>query len=88
MRVIVLGAAGMLGHKLLQRLRSDYEVAGTIRDSVPYAGLLRVLSGIRIYPGMDAADLSALQRAIDDWEAQVVVNCIGIIKQTKAATTR
>ena len=32
MRVLVLGAAGMLGHKLLQRLRRDHEVAGTIRD--------------------------------------------------------
>jgi dTDP-4-dehydrorhamnose reductase len=85
MRVIVLGAAGMLGHKLLQRLRSDYKVAGTIRDCVPDSGLLQVLSGIKIYSGVDAVDLASVQRAIDDWEAQVVVNCIGIVKQTNAA---
>ena len=86
MRVIVLGAAGMLGHKLLQRLRKDYEVAGTTRDAAPHRLLARVLSGITLYPGVEAANLSSLERAIDDWRAQVVLNCIGIIKQTKAAT--
>ena len=38
MRVIVLGAAGMLGHKLLQRLRTDHEAAGTIREPPPTRG--------------------------------------------------
>ena len=85
MRVIVLGAAGMLGHKLLQRLRTDHEVAGTIRDAAPDPTLGRVLSGIRLYPRVEASDLSSLERAIDDWGAQVVLNCIGIIKQIKAA---
>jgi len=86
MRVIVLGAAGMLGHKLLQRLRTDHEIAGTIRETAPDAGLHRALSGIKLYPGVQANDLSAFERAIDDWGAQVVLNCIGIIKQTKAAS--
>jgi dTDP-4-dehydrorhamnose reductase len=86
MRVIVLGAAGMLGHKLLQRLRTDHEIAGTIRETAPDAGLRRALSGMKLYPGVQANDLSAFERAIDDWGAQVVLNCIGIIKQTKAAS--
>jgi dTDP-4-dehydrorhamnose reductase len=85
MRVIVLGAAGMLGHKLLQRLRSDYEIAGTIRAPAPDATLGRVLAGIKLYPSVQANDLFSIERAIDDWEAQVVLNCIGIIKQTRAA---
>lgn len=86
MRVLVLGAAGMLGHKILQRLRADYEVAGTIREPSPDAVLNRALSGIELYPGVQANDLPSLERAIDSWKAQVVVNCIGIIKQTKAAS--
>ena len=84
MRVLVLGAAGMLGHKLSQRLRADYEVAGTIRDPAPDAGLSRVLSGVQLYPGVQANDPSSLERAIEDWQAEVVLNCVGIIKQTKA----
>ena len=86
MRVIVLGAAGMLGHKLLQRLRTDYEAAGTIRDAAPDVGLPRALPGVKLYPGVDATDLASLERAVDDWNAQVLVNCIGIIKQSKAAS--
>jgi dTDP-4-dehydrorhamnose reductase len=86
MRAIVLGAAGMLGHKLLQRLRADHEIAGTIRESAPDTNLLRILPGIKLYPDVHADDLSSLERAIDDWGAQVVLNCIGVIKQTKAAS--
>jgi len=85
MRVLVLGAAGMLGHKLLQRLRSQFEIAGTVRDPAPDAGLCRMLPGVKLYSGVEAADLSTLERAIDNWQAQVVVNCIGVIKQSKAA---
>ena len=86
MRVIVLGAAGMLGHKLLQRLRTHFEVAGTIREPEPNAELRRVLSDVKLYPEVAANNLPSLERAIDDWEAQVVLNCIGIVKQRAAAT--
>ena len=85
MRVIVLGAAGMLGHKLLQRLRTEHEAAATIRDSALDAGLSRALAGVKLYTGVDATDLASLERAVDDWKAQVLINCIGIIKQSKTA---
>lgn len=86
MRVIVLGAAGMLGHKLLQRLRADYDVAGTVRDSAPNLELGRVLPGIKLYKGVDAVvDLSSLEAAIDNWKPQVIVNAIGIINKGIAA---
>src|SRR5262245_50284188 len=85
-RVIVLGAAGMLGHKLLRRLQADYEVAGTIRESEPDAILRRTLSDIDLYPSVQANDLPAIDRAIDSLKADVVVNCVVIIKQTKAAS--
>jgi dTDP-4-dehydrorhamnose reductase len=86
MRVIILGATGMLGHKLLQRLRADHDVAGTVRDSAPDVELRRLLPGIKLYSGSDAFDPSSLARAIDDWKPQVIVNSIGIIKQTKMAS--
>ena len=37
-------------------------------------------------PAWTPADLASLERALDDWQAQVVLNCIGIIKQSKAAS--
>jgi dTDP-4-dehydrorhamnose reductase len=86
MRAIVLGAAGMLGHKLLQRLRADHEIAGTLREPAADANLLRILSSTKLYREVHADDLSSIERAIDDWGAKVVLNCIGIIKQVKAAS--
>jgi len=86
MRVIVLGASGMFGHKLLQRLRASFEIAGTVRHPVADRRLCQVLSGVKLYGGVEAHDLSSLDRAINDWRAQVVVNCIGIVKQTEAAS--
>ena len=70
MRVLVLGAAGMLGHKILQRLQADYEVAGTIREPSPDAVLNRALSGIELYPGVQANDLPTLERAISSFDAR------------------
>lgn len=86
MRVIVLGGTGMFGHKLLQRLQTDFEIAGTVRDPVVDTRLCRILSGVKLYTGVQAHDLSSLDQAINDWRAQVVVNCIGIVKQPKVAS--
>jgi dTDP-4-dehydrorhamnose reductase len=85
-RILVLGASGMLGHKLASRLSAEFAVAGTIRDRQPTLVLRRVLPGIRIYPNVDAEDTETLRAAIADWAAAVVVNCIGIVKQAKAAS--
>jgi len=86
MRVIVLGASGMLGHKLLQRLRGTFDVAGTIRTNKPDATVSRALADVKLYPSVDAARLDSMAESIDDWRADVVLNCVGIVKQSKAAS--
>ena len=86
MRVIVLGAGGMLGHKLLQRLRCVCDVAGTIRSGAADAELEGVLRDVKLYPNVDVWRLQSIDEAIDDWRADVVVNCVGIIKQIKTAS--
>ncbi len=86
MRVIVLGASGMLGHKLLQCLRVSFDAAGTIRADGPDSILKNALSGTKLYCNVEAGRLQTIADAIDDWRARVVLNCIGVIKQTKAAT--
>ena len=85
MRVLVLGAGGMLGHKMVQRLGTDFEVAGTIRDPEPDSDLRRAITGVKLFPKVAVNNLDSIARAIRDWRAQVVLNCIGIVKQTTAA---
>lgn len=86
MRVLVLGASGMLGHKLVQRFRRDYETAGTIRDAAPDAALLGALgAGLPLYCGVSGEDLATIARAVGDFRPDVIVNAVGIIKQLKDA---
>jgi dTDP-4-dehydrorhamnose reductase len=47
-----------------------------VRDALP---------GIPLYPDVHAEDLAPLERAIDDWRPDAVVNCIGIVKQAPEA---
>jgi dTDP-4-dehydrorhamnose reductase len=82
---MVLGASGMLGHRLLQRLRSDFEVAGTIRSTEADAILKKVLPNIPLYCNVEAEHLQSIATTIEDWRADVVLNCIGVIKQTEAS---
>jgi dTDP-4-dehydrorhamnose reductase len=85
LRVIVLGAGGMLGHKLVQRLRRSHDVAGTIRAACPDTALEKAVGGTKIYTNVDALQLQSVISAIEDWRPSVVINCIGIIKQIEAA---
>lgn len=86
-RILVVGAAGMLGHVLLSDLsaRSGLEVRGTVRS---IEGLDRWfppdLLG-RIRDGVDAERFDTVLRALEAVRPDVVVNCIGVVKQRPAA---
>ncbi|HEX9190826.1 MAG TPA: SDR family oxidoreductase [Candidatus Deferrimicrobiaceae bacterium] len=86
-RVLVLGATGMLGHVLFSRLsgRAEFAVSATVRDA---AGLDRWfppdLLG-RIRGGVDAERFDTVARVLEETRPDVVVNCIGIIKQLPLA---
>ncbi len=80
-RVLVLGAGGMLGHKLVQRLGERFDVHGTLRaDGLP-AGYAHVLDPDRIRLGVRADRLETVQQAIEAVAPDVVINAIGIVKQ-------
>lgn len=81
-KVLVLGAAGMLGHTMLRYLAAAPEiaVAGTIRaDRLP-AGFPLALAD-RVETGVEARDDAALRRIIAAFRPDAIVNCIGLIKQ-------
>lgn len=86
MRILVLGASGMLGHKLLQRLSADFDAAGTIQSDEPETVLKKALAGRKLYHGVQADRLELIAAAVDDWRATVVLNCIGVVKQSQAAS--
>ena len=84
--VLVLGATGMLGHKLMQRWADRYECTGTVRVPEPAPALAELLGAERLRGGVDATEPRSVAAAIDAAGAEVVVNCIGVVKQAEAAT--
>lgn len=84
-RVLILGATGMLGHKLVQGLRTEFEVAGTVRAADDAATFRPLFGSAPLYADVRADEFSTIERAVDLWRADVVVNCIGLVKQKEAA---
>jgi dTDP-4-dehydrorhamnose reductase len=86
MRLLVLGGTGMLGHKLFQRAGEvGHEAWATIRGSQLSQPAAAVLDPDHVVSGVGADDLAAVARALDSVKPDVVVNCIGVIKQAEAA---
>ncbi|MEZ4704604.1 MAG: SDR family oxidoreductase [Bdellovibrionota bacterium] len=82
MRVLILGADGMLGHRLFLTFAKSYEVFGTLR-SRRFANLLGE-SG-KIIHQVDAMDRNRIRSVIKEYTPDYVINCIGIIKQKDLA---
>lgn len=85
-RVMVLGATGMLGsatYRLFAGSRG-FSVVGTMRGgSAP--GVLPKHDRARVIGGVDITDFDRLVRVLGDVRPDVVVNCIGVVKQLDAA---
>jgi dTDP-4-dehydrorhamnose reductase len=86
--ILVLGSAGMLGHKLVQRLSREFSVFGTLRSgSMPARPAAKAaLSDARILFGIDVERDADLDRAFKIAQPMVVINAVGIVKQLKQAS--
>ena len=75
----------MLGHKVIQRLASRFTVSGAARHRDAAMIELERLTSSTISGGLDAEDFSSVERLVEADRPDVVVNCVGIIKQRAAA---
>jgi dTDP-4-dehydrorhamnose reductase len=84
-KVLVLGAGGMLGHKLCQCLEG-HEIIGTVRkDADFYRRFPEVFDNVKLIGNLDALDFHRLDKTIQEVRPDFIVNCIGIVKQLGAA---
>lgn len=88
MTILVAGASGMLGHKLFQTLQCrNADPLGSIRGrrgDEPYRSI-PLLQSNSIIEGFDALDLGAVRDQLRSLRPQVVVNCVGVVKQRSTA---
>lgn len=85
MRVLILGGAGMLGHKLWQVYRQRFDTWVTVRGHPRDYAMYQLFDPERMIGGVDAFDFDAVVRALATVRPDAIVNCIGIIKQLPTA---
>jgi len=81
MRVLILGAGGMLGHKVWEVFRERFDCRAAMRTRLPLA----LFDDERVIDGFEATNFDAVRELIAKVEPDVVVNCIGVVKQLTAA---
>jgi dTDP-4-dehydrorhamnose reductase len=88
--IVVLGGEGMLGHKMFLALDDRFPgtkctVRGPYDES--FYGETRLAEPASVLEDVDAMDVDVLTRLLTDRRPDVVVNCIGIIKQRDEASS-
>lgn len=86
MNILIFGATGMLGHAVFRVLSNDKRltVFGTIRSESSKNLFSAELSG-NLIPNIDVESDECLKSAFEISQPDVVINCIGIIKQLSDA---
>jgi dTDP-4-dehydrorhamnose reductase len=82
MKVLILGGSGMLGHQLYQVMSPRFETFVTFRNSSIRPDLF---DRARVIAGVAAEDIDSVIQAVAKAQPDVVVNCIGVVKQQGAS---
>lgn len=85
MRALVLGAGGMLGHRLWRELNGRLETFAAIRRPYRDYALLNWFDEPRVIDRIDATNATDLERAFRVARPDVVINAVGIVKQREDA---
>ena len=86
MKVLILGGQGMLGHKIFQVFRPRFDTYVTFRSDKgvwPYFPLY--IGEKKVISGVDAFQFGSVIDVFARVQPDMVINCIGIIKQVVAA---
>lgn len=82
MKILVLGASGMLGNAMIRVLseKDDWQVYGTVR-SESSKRFFKADIAERLIIGVDVEQHDSLMQAFIRTRPDVVINCVGLIKQ-------
>lgn len=75
----------MLGHKIMQVLSRRYSVTGTLREDPSELSENPVFASMHLIGNIRADDITSIRDVITQVKPDVVLNCIGIVKQLPAA---
>ena len=81
MKILILGGSGMLGHRLWINLREKHDVWVTIRGETSKISAVPEFPRDHMRPNVDALVFDQVTRALASIQPDLVINCIGLIKQ-------
>lgn len=86
MKILILGASGMLGNATFRLFSesSEFKVFGTLRNDGSKKLFASSMQSCLI-SGVDAENMDNLMRTLIDLKPDVVINCIGLVKQLAEA---
>jgi dTDP-4-dehydrorhamnose reductase len=85
MKLLILGAGGMLGHQLCHTLNGRFEIWGAFHNDPREFPHYDFIPQERTVGGVNAQDMSTVRRVLDMVKPDAVVNGIGIVKQRDEA---
>jgi dTDP-4-dehydrorhamnose reductase len=87
-KILILGISGMLGHKAFEvlNLNSKYKVFGSLRNANDIKKYFSDSKNIsNIFSNVDALNPESAFKLIEKLKPDIIINCIGVIKQLKEA---
>jgi dTDP-4-dehydrorhamnose reductase len=86
MKILILGVTGMLGNAVFKVLseNSAYEVYATLRNPKMVSHFVQSLRS-QLISNVDVLDLACLAETLEQVQPDVVINCVGLIKQLDSA---
>jgi len=85
MKILIIGGTGMLGHRLWMDLSAAHDVWGTVRGTADSLPALHRIVRANICEHVDALHFETIQRVVETINPDVVINCVGLIKQRENA---
>jgi len=80
MKVLVLGGSGLLGHKLVQVLKSRFDVSAAFHGSFDKYRGIDIFDGVDVIENFKAEEIELVTQVAGDANPDVIVNAIGITK--------
>ena len=81
MKILIFGGSGMLGHRLWIELSKKHDTYVTIRRNKNIFPDLDVFPREKIRTNVEANYFDQVTRAVASIQPDLVINCIGLIKQ-------
>jgi len=80
-KVIILGADGMLGHKFVDILSKEHDVYGTVRRAEDRTiKNNKHLEKCKLFYGIDAKKFNLIEEKVSSIKPDFILNCIGLTK--------